>query len=162
LSTVSWLRWWIDKVFGNRNIEIGFSDHTEHSITPSYAVALGAKYVEKHFTIFNGLKGPDHSFAADPHRLNEMMFAIEKAEKMMGSFGMHTQECEKEMFKASRSVVAAKNISKGTILEESDLVTKRPYLGEEYVHASEYYSVIGNMANTDIKKDDLIKKEWIS
>jgi len=162
LSTVSWLRRWLTHNFNNRNIEVGFSDHTEHSITPSYAVALGAKYIEKHFTIFNDLQGPDHFFAMNPTRLNEMMYAIEHVEEMMGSFEMCTQQCEKEMFKASRSVVAKRDIIEGTILEESDLTTKRPYLGDEYVHASEYYSLIGERTKVDIKEDDLIKKEWIS
>ncbi len=161
LSTIPWLKEWLVNHFNNRNIEVGFSDHTIRELVPSYAVALGATWIEKHFTLFKGLKGPDHSFALDPYTLGSMVFYIEETEKRMGTYGMCTQKCEKEMFKASRSVVAKKDIIKGTILEEADIITKRPYLGDEYVHASEYYSLIGERTNIDIKEDDLIKKEWI-
>uniref|UniRef100_UPI0020C18475 N-acetylneuraminate synthase family protein n=1 Tax=Lysinibacillus sp. D4A1_S13 TaxID=2941228 RepID=UPI0020C18475 len=60
---------------------IGFSDHSAHPYdVPCAAVRLGAKLIEKHFTIDKNLPGADHSFALNPDELKEMVAAIRSVE----------------------------------------------------------------------------------
>lgn len=68
------------------NIVIGYSDHTEHPTqAPVAAVALGAKIIEKHFTLDKKLPGADHCFAVDPDGLEKMVRAIRLTESKMNS-----------------------------------------------------------------------------
>lgn len=62
----------------------GFSDHTIGSQAAVIAVALGAKYLEKHFTMDNSLSGPDHAFSANPRQLREWVDAIRSTRVMLG------------------------------------------------------------------------------
>ncbi len=62
----------------------GFSDHTEVILAPTMAVALGAKIVEKHFTLDKNDYGPDHWFSMDPDELILLVSSIRSVESMMG------------------------------------------------------------------------------
>lgn len=65
--------------------EVGFSDHSIGPLVPSYAVALGASIVEKHFTIDNNLEGADHSMSANPEVFKEMIKMCNDFSTMLGS-----------------------------------------------------------------------------
>ncbi|GAI92923.1 unnamed protein product, partial [marine sediment metagenome] len=67
------------------NCPIGFSDHTKTIYASIGAVALGAKVIEKHFTLDRSLPGPDHPYALEPNGLQQMVMAIREVEKMLGS-----------------------------------------------------------------------------
>lgn len=142
-------------------IKLGFSDHTLGTLASVLSVMEGVSFIEKHFTLSKYLSGPDHPFAIEPHELNELVQNIRKAEIMIGNKGEPRPSCEKEMKKASRSVIANSNLSKGHKILEKDLITKRPYLGEEYFHASEFYNLIGKTVKESIKEDEMIKKSSI-
>ena len=63
---------------------IGFSDHTEEpGSVPSHAVALGARIIEKHFTLDKNSPGPDHFFALNPSGMLEMVRAVRKVEESL-------------------------------------------------------------------------------
>jgi len=64
---------------------VGFSDHSTGYIAPSYAVAIGARIIEKHFTIDNSLKGADHSMSANPEHFREMVDKCNDVIKMLGN-----------------------------------------------------------------------------
>ena len=72
----------IKKAYG---INIGYSDHTLGIEVPIAAVALGAYVIEKHFTLNKDMPGPDHKASLEPDELNEMVQAIRKTEKILGS-----------------------------------------------------------------------------
>lgn len=141
--------------------KVGFSDHSEGIDIVPLAIAAGAQYIEKHFTLSRTFKGPDHSFALEPDEFKKMVEKIRLTEQIMGEIDMFVQPCAKEYLKASRSVVAARAIPKNKIIEKEDLITKRPYLGQEYFQAKELDYLIGKFASIDIQEDEMIKKSMI-
>ena len=74
--------------------KIGLSDHTSGIISPTVAVALGAKVVEKHFTTDKDLPGRDNKFAVDPAEFASMVAAIVEAEETMTDHGIEAQDIE--------------------------------------------------------------------
>ncbi len=102
------------------NIPIGFSDHSiEPIIAPILAIGLGARIIEKHFTLDRNLPGPDHPFALIPDELDLMIKSIRYAESALGSGKKEILKEELELRKfATRSIQAIKEILKGEILCE--------------------------------------------
>ena len=137
------------------NYRIGLSDHTESTLTPALAVAMGATVIEKHYTLDKKLPGPDHPFALNPEELNEMVKNIRDAEKMIGTIKQKYSSSESNFVKARRSVVAKANIKKGEILTKENTTTKRPFL-EGNISASEFYNVLNTVAKKNYKKDEFI------
>ena len=134
---------------------IGLSDHTESTLTPSLAVAMGATVIEKHFTLSKHLPGPDHPFALEPHELKEMIDNIRLTETMLGSSKEGYSKSELNFIKARRSIVSLSNIKIGDTLNSSNITTKRPFL-EGNVAASEWFNIIGCKAIKNYKPDDFI------
>ena len=136
------------------DVPIGFSDHTMGISADIAAVALGAKVIEKHFTISRKLKGPDHPFAVEPHELKAMVQGIRDAEASLGSTIKKHTAAESEMYKLGRrSLVAACNIAKGTKIKREMLEVKRPGFG---IPTKMMAQVIGRIANQDIEEDDIL------
>jgi N,N'-diacetyllegionaminate synthase len=98
---------------------VGLSDHSlDPIIAPINAVALGAKVIEKHFTLNKSFSGPDHSFALNPSELKNMIIAIRKSEIVMGNKEKRILKEEEELRKfATRSIQAIKKIKKDEILK---------------------------------------------
>jgi len=138
-------------------LEVGLSDHTLGITAPTVAVSLGAKVVEKHYTIDHELLGnADHWLSVDPEQMAQMVDNIRETEKMLGS-------AQKKVFKAEeityrydkRSLVSAKFIGKGRKIFREDLICKRPGIG---IKPKFMDIVIGRTAKQDIPDDTLI--EW--
>ncbi len=64
---------------------IGYSDHSLGTIAGPLAVALGATWLEKHFTLDNAMEGPDHHFSADPETMKAYIAAVRRTEAMLGN-----------------------------------------------------------------------------
>ena len=64
--------------------DVGFSDHSIGFLAPSHAVSLGARVIEKHFTIDNSLEGADHAMSANPKMFKEMVLKCNEVLKMLG------------------------------------------------------------------------------
>lgn len=140
-------------------VVLGFSDHTQGSLTSSLAVALGASVLEKHFTLNHNLPGPDHWFSADPRELSQLVQAIRYVEKALGSCVVKPTLKETKMRKiARRSIVAAKDIKIGEFITEEMLSLKKPGIGlaPKFI---EY--VINKKSKVNIKKNELITFEKI-
>lgn len=101
---------------------VGLSDHSRHpTLAPVAAVALGARVIEKHFTLSNRLPGPDHSFALTPPELAEMVAAVRQAELMSGQGGKEILPVEQELAAfARRGLQAVRDIKAGQVLREGD------------------------------------------
>ena len=67
------------------NCDVGLSDHSLSINSPLAAVALGAKVIEKHFTLDRKMKGPDHKASLEPHEFKLMVKAIRNIEKALGN-----------------------------------------------------------------------------
>lgn len=139
------------------SVIVGFSDHTQGIIASLGAITLGAKVIEKHFTLNKNMVGPDHWFSADPKELKELVEAIRRLEKMMGSPIVVPTPKEKEMRRiARRSIVAARDIKKGEEITHEVIAYKRPGTGL----LPKFTDLItGRKANRNIKKGELITLE---
>ncbi|WPC41042.1 N-acetylneuraminate synthase [Clostridium sp. JS66] len=137
-------------------LPIGYSDHTIGTEVPIGAVAMGAKIIEKHFTLNKEMEGPDHRVSLNPEELKGMISSIRNIEK---AFGDGIKKCgkneQKSKFVSRKSIVARKDIEAGQIIKENMLDFKRPEGGilPKYVD-----SIIGKKAVYDIQEDSLI--EW--
>ena len=102
------------------NLPIGLSDHSVHPIiAPLTSIGLGAKVIEKHFTLDKSLSGPDHSFALDPIELEYMIKSIRKSQLSFGSGLKEILDTENELRQfATRSLQAIDDIKKDEILIE--------------------------------------------
>lgn len=135
---------------------IGFSDHTSGPVVPTAAVALGAKVIEKHFTIDKTLpESPDHRLSVDIEEGRLMVNNIRTTEKALGTdVRMGPIEAEKEAYKyARRSIVAKVAISKGMKITKDMLAIKRPGTG---IPPKFFDLVIGKTAERDIAEDEVI------
>ncbi len=141
----------IEQAFG---VIAGFSDHTIGPVAAIGAVALGAKVIEKHFTLDKDLPGPDHWFSANPQELREMVNNVRFIEKALGSSVIAPTQKEQEMRSIARRSIAAKgDIGKGEIITEEMLTVKRPGTGIPPKFIS---YIVGRKAKAAIMKDELI------
>ena len=109
-------------------VPIGYSDHTAEPLTaPMTAVALGARVIEKHFTLSKMLPGPDHAFALEPDELQDMIRAIREAEKAIrgDQAGKSVQPCERELYYYKRCLYYKRDLPKGHVLSKNDLSVLR-------------------------------------
>ena len=140
---------------------IGYSDHTlpKEMKVCEMATMLGAVIIEKHFTHDKSLTGNDHYHAMDKEDLNKFKANLETTFQILGSFKIKAlDDEEKSRLNARRSLVAAKDIQKGKIIEKSDLTFKRPAHGISPKYIDE---VVGKAAKVDIMEDDIIRQELI-
>jgi N,N'-diacetyllegionaminate synthase len=124
------------------DVEVGYSDHTLGIEVPIAAVALGAKVIEKHFTLDRNLPGPDHRASLEPNELNAMIRAIRNIEiAILGSGIKEPSSSEKKNINIARKSIHAKNdLKKGSILREEDLIALRPGDG---ISPMEWKNIIG-------------------
>lgn len=135
-------------------VKTGYSDHTLGIEIPIAAVALGARVIEKHFTLDRNMKGPDHKASLEPDELKAMVKAIRSIEKAMGDGIKQPSASErKNIVVARKSVVAKTAIRKGDVFTEANITTKRPGNG---ISPMKWYDIIGTKALRDYRPDDLI------
>jgi len=107
-------------------VPIGFSDHTRGPLASSLAVALGAVFLEKHFTLDHDLPGPDHWFSEDPVGLSQWVESIRSAHNMLGSPVVRPTMVERENKREfQRRLVAARDILAGEILSQEAVTLRR-------------------------------------
>lgn len=106
---------------------LGLSDHTPGHATVLGAVALGARVIEKHFTDDTSREGPDHHFAMDPHTWRDMVDRTRELENALGCGIKQIEENEQDTAVVQRrSVCLIRDLSAGTVVQQSDLVMLRP------------------------------------
>ncbi len=140
------------------NIAVGYSDHTIGIEVPVAAVALGACVIEKHFTISRNMEGPDHKASLEPAELKSMILAIKNIEIALGD-GIKKPSLSEQKNKAvaRKSIVAAKSLSVGHIIQQDDLAIKRPGNG---IPPMLMDTVIGKQLKKAIKEDELLTYEY--
>lgn len=142
----------IQKDFG---MQVGYSDHTKGIEVSVAAVALGAKVIEKHFTLDTTLPGPDHKASLEPDELKAMVASIRNIEKALGDGVKRISASESgNVAIARKSIVAACAIRKGEPLSEENLTVKRPGTG---LSPMSWEEVIGTLAVKDYQEEDLIQ-----
>lgn len=146
----------LDAVFNN---PIGFSDHSKGIIPPVVAVALGARVIEKHFTLDSSMEGPDHAASLEPHELEEMISAIRLCEQSLGNEMKKITQGERENAKRMRtSLHAAADLQVGDRLTSDNISITRPADGLAPRH---FNTLQGSRVKCDMKSGEPITWEDI-
>jgi pseudaminic acid synthase len=134
-------------------VMVGFSDHTVGIEAPIAAVALGAKVIEKHFTIDKNLDTPDRDFSLDPTEFKAMVDGVRKVEQLLG----HVDYTPKS-HKYARSLFVTLNIQKGERFSAQNIRSIRPGDG---LHPRFYDGVLGKEATQDIARGTPLSIEMV-
>ena len=138
------------------NTVIGLSDHTGDNYTSYAAIAMGASIIEKHFIDNSSRKGPDISASVNTKQMIELIKGVNSIyQAIPGGIKPIPKEKKTANF-AFASVVANKDLEKGTILNKDNIWVRRPGNGD--FSAEKYYSLIGKKIKFKIKKNTQIKK----
>lgn len=143
------------------DVEVGYSDHTLGIEVPTAAVALGARVIEKHFTLDRNLPGPDHKASLEPNELKNMVIAIRNIEKAISGNGEKTPSSSeaKNISIVRKSIHVKRALKRGEVIEERDLIALRPGDG---ISPMEWKSIVGKIVLNDISEFGKLKKEDIS
>ena len=129
----------------------GFSDHSVTNHASCAAVTLGAKIIEKHFTLDHNLAGPDHWFSANPEEMKSLINDIRITENAIGS---SVVEPTKNEFKSKlimrRKIVAKDDLEKGTVLNINKVYFKRVDKG---LSIDEWDKIKGKKIKKNLKKN---------
>ncbi len=136
-------------------LPVGYSDHTSGIEVPIAAVAMGAKVIEKHFTLDKTMEGPDHKASLSSKELKEMVSNIRYVESALGNGIKKPQDSERNNRKVSRkSLTAARNLKKGDKISKEDIDIKRPGTGIPPKFIDE---IVGSVLLRDTKINDILK-----
>ena len=135
-------------------VTTGYSDHSAGIEVAIAAVALGAKVIEKHFTLDKSLPGPDHKASLDLAELKELVVAIRNIEKALGDGAKRLMPSENKNLTIVRQVIVAKKeLKKGEVFTELNVTTKRAGIG---ISPMLWNQIIGTNAKRDYTKDEAI------
>ena len=144
------------------DVIVGYSDHCKPDdccdvIKTAYV--LGARVIEKHFTLDKRLSGNDHYHAMDPEDAKRIVEGIEAVESLLGSPELCFSETEAiARLNARRSIVSSRAICAGEVITEDMLTSKRPGTG---ISPQQIDMVVGRMANENIPNDTTITWEMV-
>ncbi len=142
------------KTFRERfsNVTIGLSSHDNGIAMALAAYMLGARVVEKHFTLNHTLKGTDHAFSLEPAGFRKMVRDLERAKVAIGDGVKQTYESEKNpIIKMGKKIVAARDLPVGYTLRREDIALKSPGDG---LPPYEIDKVVGRVTREAMKEDD--------
>ena len=126
-------------------VRVGLSDHSMNIEPVVAAVALGAKVIEKHFTLDRALGGADAGFSLNTQEFKEMVQAVRNTEKVLGKISYEVNPTER---KGARSLYAVKDIKRGETFTEENIRSIRP---SDVLHPRYYKEILGKKAKQDIK-----------
>lgn len=137
------------------HIPVGYSDHTIGTEVSVSAVALGARVIEKHFTLDRNMEGPDHVASTEPEEFKHMVQQIRNIEKALGD-GVKQMSLSERSIKTvvTKRIVASKPIVKNEPLTKDNICVKRSSEGEI---ASMWDVVIGKNAKRSYEVDQGIE-----
>ena len=142
-------------------VATGYSDHTEGEAAAIAAVALGACVYEKHFTINKTAAGPDHRASMEPSELKDLVAKMRNTERLLGDGQKRIMPCEaKNKPILQKSIVAARDLPAGTVLVESDLLTKRT--GGVGLSPLAFDATIGRTLSTALVADEPLEESALA
>ena len=135
-------------------LPVGFSDHTLGTHCAVAAVAMGARVIEKHFTLDKRSDGPDHRASLEPEELSLMVRQIREVEQAMGDGIKRPTISERANIRViRRSLVAARPIRKGEFFTERNLTAKRPGGG---ISPLFIWDLAGRVSRRDFRPDQRV------
>ncbi|GAA6134919.1 pseudaminic acid synthase [Oceaniserpentilla sp. 4NH20-0058] len=130
------------------NVQVGLSDHTLGYTASVVAAALGAVFIEKHFTLSRNDKGPDSDFSLEPSELEQLCKSTRDAWLALGVAGYERKQAENENVRFRRSIYASKDIKKGEVLTSGNIKRVRPGFG---LPPKYFDQIVGQVASEDIE-----------
>ena len=141
------------------NLILGLSDHTHGHSSVLGAISLGAKVIEKHFTLSNELNGPDHKFSMTPKSWKEMIERSKELELSLGDGKKKIEENELDtVVLQRRSIRINKEIKKDHVIKRDDLNVLRP-CPKNAIDPRNINKIIGKKINKNLIKDEILKWE---
>ena len=139
------------------NVVIGYSGHDSGIAMSLVAYVLGARVIEKHFTLNRAMKGTDHAFSLEPSGMRKLVRDLERAQISLGDGIKKSYESESAPIrKMGKMIVAAKNVSPGTIAEMDMFEFRSPAEG---LHPYRVEELVGLKFTKQVKVGDKIKVE---
>jgi N-acetylneuraminate synthase/sialic acid synthase len=109
------------------DLVIGLSDHQSGIALALVGYVLGARVIEKHFTLNRAMKGTDHAFSLEPLGLRKLVRDLRRARVAMGDGIKRPIAKEaKPLFRMGKKLVAARDLASGHVLNETDVAIKSP------------------------------------
>jgi sialic acid synthase len=138
---------------------IGYSSHDNGIVIPIAAYLVGARIIEKHFTIDRTLKGTDHAMSLEPNGFLKLVNGLKKVKLALGDGKkIKYPEEEKPILKMQKKIVASKKIYKGNIIKIEDIAFKSPGDGIPPYKLNE---IINSVSLKDFDKDETIELKYI-
>ena len=144
------------------NLKIGYSDHTlpdETMTILTTAYLYGAEVIEKHFTLNKSLQGNDHYHAGDPDDFAKAIRNFELITQISGQEKKDVLPCEQiPRREARRSLVLTRDMKKGEVIMEKDVMSKRPGTG---ISPKDMGIVLGRTITCDVAEDTVLTWEMV-
>ena len=138
----------LSETFG---VPVGLSDHTLGTTAATCAVAVGARLIEKHFTLSRADGGPDAAFSLEPDEFAQMVAQVREAEQMLGRVEYGPRERERASLKFRRSLFVVEDVKAGETLTEKNVRSIRPAGG---LAPKFWQQVEGKTARRDLKRGE--------
>jgi len=132
---------------------VGYSGHERGTAVSLAAVGLGACMIERHFTLDRTMEGPDHAASLEPAEFKRLVEGIREIEQALGD-GRERQLSQGEMINREnlgKSLVAASDLSAGTVLTAENVIVRSPGQGLSPQH---YQKLLGLTLKRDMAKED--------
>jgi sialic acid synthase SpsE len=141
-------------------VVVGYSGHEKSGLVISLAaVAMGAKVIERHFTLDRHMQGSDHLASLEPGGLSELVENIRKLDAAVGDGVKRIHDSEIPVReKLAKSVTAGAAITKGTVIDRADLVMRGPGTGLSGRHID---ALAGRVAQRDLAVDDQLPADAV-
>jgi pseudaminic acid synthase len=136
----------------------GLSDHTPGTACSVAAVALGARVIEKHFTLSRADGGPDGAFSLEPDEFKRLVEDCHNAQAAIGQVRYELAGCERGSVTFRRSLYVVKDVSAGEVLNAKNIRSIRPGHGMAPKH---YPDVITRRASRDLKRGEPLSLEMV-
>jgi sialic acid synthase len=134
---------------------IGFSSHDNGIAMPLLGYMLGARVLEKHFTLNRAWKGTDQAFSLEPAGMRRVVRDLERAKIALGDGVKRSYPSEaKPLMKMQKKIVAARDLPAGRVLTEADLTYKSP--ADEGLRPFEVGNFIGQKLTQPLTKDQAL------
>lgn len=137
---------------------VGYSGHERGNAVTLAAVALGAIVIERHITLDRTMEGPDHAASLEPAEYAALVTSIREVEAALGPLNMPRERIlsQGELINREnlgKSVVAARAIAQGTVLQAEDLLVRSPGQGLSPIHLPR---LIGHQIRRALKENDYL------
>lgn len=136
---------------------IGYSGHDNGILAAVIAYLLGARVVEKHFTLNRAWKGTDHKFSLEPAGLRKQVRDLRRVDASLGDGKKMLQDFEKDArMKMGKGIYTSRSLSAGTVIAASDICLKSPGNG---IAPYRMRDIIGKRLKTDLKEETILSWE---